>query len=163
MIIMSSVVLSLAGVFLGLHICHMRFSILMSGIGCISLAGVVVNNAIVLLDFINQLRAQGYSATEAIIWAGETRFRPVMLTAVTTILGLIPMAAGISYDFRNRVWIIGGETSQWWGPMAISVIFGLAFATLLTLVVVPTLYSLSVSLTERSGARRGETVPVEPS
>ncbi len=70
-----------------------------------------------------------------------------MLTAVTTILGLIPMAAGISFDFRKFKWLVGSESSQWWGSMAIAVIFGLAFATLLTLVVVPTLYSLTASLT----------------
>ena len=147
LIIMSSVVLSLAGVFLGLYVFDMPFGVLMSGIGCISLAGVVVNNAIVLLDFINQRRAQGTPTEDAIVEAGATRFRPVMLTAITTILGLIPMAMGVSFDFRNGVWISGGESSQYWGPMAISVIFGLAFATLLTLIVVPVLYSLSVSFT----------------
>ena len=145
LIIMSSVILSLAGVFLGLYITGMAFSIIMTGIGCISLAGVVVNNAIVLIDFINQLRIRGVPVTEAIVEGGITRFRPVMLTAITTILGLIPMAIGISFDFRNFAWIVGGESSQWWGPMAVAVIFGLAFATLLTLIVVPVLYSLSVS------------------
>jgi CzcA family heavy metal efflux pump len=154
LIILSSVVLSLAGVFLGLYIFDMPFDIIMAGIGCISLAGVVVNNAIVLIDFINQLRREGYTADEAVVTAGMTRFRPVMLTAVTTILGLIPMAAGVSFDFRNMEWIIGGESSQWWGPMAIVIIFGLSFATLLTLVVVPILYSLSTTL---KGERR---VPV---
>jgi multidrug efflux pump subunit AcrB len=143
LIIMTSVILSLAGVFLGLLLCNMPFSIIMSGIGCISLAGVVVNNAIVLIDFINQLRHHGLTTHEAILHAGKTRFRPVMLTAVTTILGLIPMAIGVSFDFRNATWIIGGDSSQWWGPMAIVVIFGLAFATLLTLIVVPVLYSLT--------------------
>ncbi len=145
LIIMSSVILSLAGVFLGLFLFHMPFGIIMTGIGCISLAGVVVNNAIVLIDFINQLRREGIRTHEAIVTAGMTRFRPVMLTAVTTILGLIPMAAGISYDFRKHIWIVGGESSQWWGSMAIAIIFGLAFATLLTLIVVPTLYSVTLS------------------
>src|SRR5690606_30019029 len=93
-IILSSVLLSLAGVFFGLYIYDMPFGVLMTGIGCISLAGVVVNNAIVLIDFINQLRAQGVPTTEAIVQAGMTRFRPVLLTAVTTILGLYPMAQG---------------------------------------------------------------------
>ena len=147
LVIMSSVILSLAGVFLGLYLFNMPFSVIMTGVGCISLAGVVVNNAIVLLDFINQLRAQGVPAQEAIVQAGVTRFRPVMLTAITTILGLIPMAAGISFDFFKWKWLVGSESSQWWGSMAIAVIFGLAFATLLTLVVVPALYSLTASLT----------------
>ena len=144
--VISSVLLSLAGVFLGLHIFNMPFGILMTGIGCISLAGVVVNNAIVLLDFINQLRARGHSVEDAIVEAGITRFRPVMLTAVTTILGLIPMATGVSFDFFTWTWIVGGESSQWWGSMAVAVIFGLAFATVLTLIVVPALYSYMDSL-----------------
>jgi multidrug efflux pump len=147
-IIMTSVILSLAGVFLGLYIFDMRFSVLMTGIGCISLAGVVVNNAIVLIDFINERRHEGASVHTALIDAGSTRFRPVMLTAVTTVLGLVPMAAGISFDFRNGVWVFGGESTQYWGPMAIAVIFGLAFATILTLVVVPVLYSLLTSVEE---------------
>jgi multidrug efflux pump len=146
LIILSSVLLSLAGVFLGLHIFNMPFGILMTGIGCISLAGVVVNNAIVLLDFINQLRSRGLTVEDAIVEAGVTRFRPVMLTAVTTILGLIPMAIGVSFDFFSWTWVLGGESSQWWGSMAVAVIFGLAFATVLTLVVVPALYSYMDSL-----------------
>ena len=151
LIIMTSVILSLAGVFFGLYILDMPFSTIMTGIGCISLAGVVVNNAIVLIDFVNQQRKAGMPVDEAIVSAGEIRFRPVMLTAITTILGLIPMALGVSYDFWNWKWIVGGESSQWWGPMAVAVIFGLAFATLLTLVVVPTLYSLFFSISKRVG------------
>ena len=160
-IIMTSVVLSLAGVFLGLLICDMPFGILMTGIGCISLAGVVVNNAIVLIDFINQLRARGMPVREAIVEAGVTRFRPVLLTAITTVLGLIPMALGISFDFRHFEFHSGGETSQFWGSMAVAVIFGLSFATVLTLVVVPTLYSLSSSL-ESLLARRKRPVGRRP-
>lgn len=143
LIILSSVVLSLAGVFLGLLLFDMPFGILMTGIGCISLAGVVVNNAIVLIDFINQLRERGEELTEAIVEASVTRFRPVMLTAVTTILGLVPMAAGITFDFWKFKWVSDSESSQWWGSMAISVSFGLGFATVLTLIVVPVLYSIT--------------------
>jgi multidrug efflux pump subunit AcrB len=142
LIVMTSVLLSLAGVFLGLLITKTPFGIIMTGIGVISLAGVVVNNAIVLIDYINQLRESGMAVDEALVKAGMVRFRPVMLTAVTTILGLIPMAVGVSYDFKKLAWDIGGESAQWWGPMAVAVIFGLAVATLLTLVVVPVLYSL---------------------
>lgn len=149
-IILTSVLLSLAGVFLGLYVYNMSFGVLMTGIGCISLAGVVVNNAIVLLDFINQLRAQGVSTNEAVVQAGMTRFRPVMLTAVTTVLGLVPMAQGISYDFFKWKWVVGGESSQWWGPMAVAVMFGLSFATLLTLIVVPVLYSLLYAWQDKS-------------
>ncbi len=147
-IIVSSVILSLAGVFLGLFIFHMPFGILMTGIGAISLAGVVVNNAIVLIDFINQLRNRGLSLEDAVVEGGMTRFRPVMLTAITTILGLVPMALGISFNFREFHWTIGGESSQWWGSMAVAVIFGLTFATVLTLVVVPTLYTFTAHLAE---------------
>ncbi len=141
-IVMSSVVLSLTGVFIGLMVTVTPFGIIMTGIGVISLAGVVVNNAIVLIDYINQLRQQGMALQEALVKAGTVRFRPVMLTAITTILGLLPMAIGVSFDFRSFSWEIGGESAEWWGPMAIAVIFGLSIATVLTLVVVPVLYSL---------------------
>lgn len=141
-IILTSVLLSLIGVFLGLLITGTPFGIIMTGIGVISLAGVVVNNAIVLIDYYNQLKERGLPFKEAIVRAGMVRFRPVMLTAVTTILGLLPMATGVSVDFRRLSFDIGGESSQWWGPMAVAVIFGLAVATLLTLVLVPVLCSV---------------------
>jgi multidrug efflux pump len=143
LIILASVVFSLIGVFLGLLITGTAFGIIMTGIGVISLAGVVVNNAIVLIDYINQQLAKGLSSTEALLRAGAVRFRPVMLTAITTILGLLPMATGISFDFGKMAFDIGGESSQWWGPMAVAVIFGLGFATLLTLILVPVLCSLA--------------------
>ena len=142
-IIMTSVILSLIGVFLGLLLTRTSFGVIMTGMGVISLAGVVVNNAIVLIDYINVLRKRhGKTCYDAIIIAGCTRFRPVMLTAVTTVLGLIPMAIGVSLDIRNFGVIIGSDSSQWWGPMAITVIFGLVVATALTLFAVPCLYSL---------------------
>ncbi|MGD9321066.1 MAG: efflux RND transporter permease subunit, partial [Desulfobacteraceae bacterium] len=148
-IILTSVVLSLIGVFFGLLVTGMAFGIIMTGIGVISLAGVVVNNAIVLIDYYTQLREGGLASRDALLQAGLVRFRPVMLTAITTILGLLPMATGISFDFRKWTWDIGGESSQWWGPMAVAVIFGLAVATLLTLVVVPVLCSLAQSAQKR--------------
>jgi CzcA family heavy metal efflux pump len=149
LIILASVVFSLIGVFLGLLITGTAFGIIMTGIGVISLAGVVVNNAIVLIDYINQLLAKGLSSTEALLRAGAVRFRPVMLTAITTILGLLPMATGISFDFSKMAFDIGGESSQWWGPMAVAVIFGLGFATLLTLILVPVLCSLAHGFRKR--------------
>ncbi len=121
------------------------FGIIMSGVGVISLAGVVVNNAIVLIDYTNKLRAMGYSRDEAVVAAGATRLRPVLLTAITTILGLLPMVTGVSYDFHVMAISWVSESTQWWRSMAIVVIFGLLFATVLTLVVVPTLYSLLAS------------------
>ncbi len=153
-IILTSVLLSLIGVFLGLLITDTAFGVIMTGIGVISLAGVVVNNAIVLIDYYNQLKERGMAVREALIKAGLVRFRPVMLTAITTILGLLPMATGISFDFRKVALDIGNESSQWWGPMAVAVIFGLAVATLLTLLVVPVLCSLLNSVQERFGGSR---------
>ena len=148
-IILSSVVLSTVGVLLGLIVFRMPFGIVMSGVGVISLAGVVVNNAIVLIDYIDVLRKRdGMSRREAIVMGGKTRFRPVILTAVTTVLGLVPLAIGLNFDFiglysrlaPDFYW--GGEQAAWWGPMAIAVIAGLTFATFLTLLLVPVMYSL---------------------
>ena len=126
----------------GLLLTGTPFGIIMTGIGVISLAGVVVNNAIVLIDYINQLRERGMSSHDAVVRAGITRFRPVMLTAITTVLGLVPMALGLTLDFERMRVLWGGSSAAFWGPMAIAVIFGLTFATLLTLVMVPTFYSI---------------------
>ncbi|MDH3543177.1 MAG: efflux RND transporter permease subunit [Desulfobulbaceae bacterium] len=139
-IIMTAVILSLGGAFLGLTVISSPFGIIMTGVGVISLAGVVVNNGIVLIDYINKLRQRGFKLREAVTAAGATRLRPVMLTAVTTILGLLPMVTGVSYDFHNLTISWVSESSQWWRSMAIVVIFGLLVATFLTLVVVPVLY-----------------------
>jgi multidrug efflux pump len=154
-IILASVLLSLIGVFFGLLVTGTAFGIIMTGIGVISLAGVVVNNAIVLIDYYNQLMEKGLSSRDALERAGLVRFRPVMLTAITTVLGLLPMATGVSFDFRKLAWDIGGESSQWWGPMAVAVIFGLIVATLLTLVVVPVLCSLAHSLQNSMKSNNG--------
>lgn len=148
-IILTSVALSLIGVFFGLLVTGTAFGVIMTGVGVISLAGVVVNNSIVLIDYFNQLRAQGLGIREALEKTGLIRFRPVILTAITTILGLLPMATGVSFNFIDFKWEIGGESSQWWGPMAVAVIFGLGVATLLTLVVVPVLCSLAEGFKER--------------
>ena len=137
------------GVFIGLLVTGMPFGIIMTGIGVISLAGVVVNNAIVLIDYINLLRKDGMELYDSLITAGTIRFRPVMLTAITTILGLTPMAVGISFDFRSLTLQVGSEMAAYWGPMAVAVVFGLAVATLLTLIVVPVLYSISETFSIR--------------
>ncbi|MCF7972475.1 MAG: efflux RND transporter permease subunit [Phycisphaerae bacterium] len=139
-IIITTVILSMIGALAGLLICHLPFGIIMTGIGIISLAGVVVNNAIVLLAYTRQLQAEGLDLIAAAAEAGVTRLRPVLLTATTTIIGLIPMAIGVSYDFHSFSLVTKSESSQWWSNMAVVVIFGLGFATLLTLVVVPSLY-----------------------
>lgn len=141
-VVMVSVILSLIGVMIGLIVTATPFGILMTGVGVISLAGVVVNNAIVLIDYVLKRRAWGDGPREAIVNAATTRFRPVVMTAVTTILGLLPLTTGISFDFFTFSWEIGGRSSQWWGPMGVAVVFGLTFATVLTLVVVPVMVDL---------------------
>jgi multidrug efflux pump subunit AcrB len=140
LVIMTSVILSLGGAFLGLAVFELPFGIIMTSVGVISLAGVVVNNAIVLVDYINKLRERGMAAKAAVIAAGATRLRPVLLTAVTTILGLLPMVTGVSFDFHRLAISWVSESSQWWQSMAVVVVFGLMVATFLTLLVVPTLY-----------------------
>ena len=140
LIVMCSVALSLMGVFVGLLVMGAPFGIVMTGIGCISLAGVVVNNAIVMLDAIQKFERRGEPVREAIVSAGMIRFRPVLLTAITTILGLLPMALKLNFDFRRFRWQYDTTMSQFWQSMASSVIFGLLVATVLTLAVVPALY-----------------------
>jgi len=156
LIIMTSVILSLGGVFFGLSVMRLPFGIIMTGVGVISLAGVVVNNAIVLIDYTNRLHQRGMHFREAIIAAGCTRLRPVLLTAITTILGLLPMVTGVAFNFHEMeiAWV--SESSQWWRAMASAVIFGLALATALTLIVVPTLYSLvyTTSCAAARGAKK---------
>lgn len=155
LIVMTSVIMSMVGVLFGLVITHQPFGIIMTGLGVISLAGVVVNNAIVLLDYGEQLRGRGLERREVVMLTGMRRFRPVMLTAVTTVLGLIPLATGFGFDFRNFAFVTGGESSQWWKGLAIAVIFGLLMATFLTLVVVPVLYDLLIAWQERRARKRG--------
>ena len=161
-IISISVFLSLIGVLFGLLIFRMDFVILMTMIGIISLAGIVVNNAIVLIDYTNltitrkrrELQLEDTDKltpallVECVVEAGKTRLRPVLLTAITTILGLLPLALGININFRTLItqlnpnFYIGGENVAFWGPMGWAIIFGLSFATFLTLVVVPILFYL---------------------
>ncbi len=161
LIILFSVVLSMLGVMWGLILSGLRFDLIMTGLGVISLAGVVVNNAIVLIDCIHQRRAEGMDARAAIVQAGMRRLRPVLLTAVTTVLGLIPMAVGWSVEIHRWPWrlTMNAESSGWWAPMAVAVIYGLLVATLLTLVLVPAMYSLlddlSAAVRRRFGGEDG--------
>jgi multidrug efflux pump len=148
-IILTSVIMSTVGVLLGLLAFGMPFVIIMTGVGIISLAGIVVNNAIVLIDYIDILRNRdGMNRHEALVQGGMTRFRPVVLTAITTALGLVPLAIGLNFDFFGLYGALapelywGGEQAAWWAPMAIAVIVGIIFATFLTLVVVPVMYSV---------------------
>lgn len=158
-IIIMSVLFSTTGVFLGLGITGMDFVVIMTGIGIVSLAGIVVNNSIVLIDYIDLKRRymeeeKGEDLDlserrEAVVEGGRIRLRPVLLTAITTILGLIPLAVGLNIDFYGMMSdfapniFFGGDNANFWAPMAWTVIFGLSFATFLTLVMVPVMYNLA--------------------
>ena len=153
-IIMVAVGLSLIGVLLGLILTRTPFG-LMTFIGVISLAGIVVNNAIVLVDYIEQLRREGKEKQDAVVEAGATRLRPVLLTALTTVIGLIPLTFGLNVDFvgllvdLDPAFSVGSQNTQFWGPMGTSIISGLTFATFLTLVIVPVMYSAFDSVAAR--------------
>jgi multidrug efflux pump len=136
-LILSAVIMSTIGVLLGLLIMDLAFGIIMSGIGVIALAGIVVNNNIVLIDTYDRLKARGIEARTALMLTGAYRLRPVLLTSVTTIAGLTPMVARTNIDFFERTIQHGSPASQLWVQLATSVVFGLAFATVLTLVVTP--------------------------
>ncbi|EKO3932613.1 efflux RND transporter permease subunit [Vibrio fluvialis] len=141
-LILSAVLFSTVGVFAGLLIFHKPFGVIMSGIGVIALAGIVVNNNIVLIDTYNQLRKRGLSKQEAILRTGVQRLRPVMLTTITTILGLLPMVLEMNIDIINQKIEFGAPSTQWWSQLATAVAGGLAFATLLTLVLTPCMLML---------------------
>jgi len=142
MLILTAVLFSTGGVLLGLLFADMAFGVVMSGVGVIALAGVVVNNNIVLIDTYNNLLAQGQRGTEAILRTCAQRLRPVMLTTVTTILGLMPMVLEMNIDFINRDVSIGGPSAQLWRQLASAVAGGLAFATVLTLILTPSLLKI---------------------
>ncbi len=141
-LILSAVLLSTIGVLLGLLVTNQPFGIVMSGIGVIALAGIVVNNNIVLIDTYNILRRSGMDPVEAALRTGVLRLRPVLLTSVTTVLGLMPMVLGVNIDIIGRSISVGGPSTQWWTQLATAVAGGLAFATILTLVLTPSLLVL---------------------
>ncbi|GAA4352280.1 efflux RND transporter permease subunit [Hymenobacter saemangeumensis] len=164
LIILSEVLFSIAGVLFGLAITGMNISIVMTGVGIIALAGIVVKNGILLVEFTDILRSQGMPLREAIVLAGRTRLNPVILTATAAILGLIPLAIGLNIDFYelfasgNPHFFIGGESVVFWGPLAWTIIFGLSFATLITLVVVPVMYLLSETLKGKITGKNPDTI-----
>ncbi|ENJ2788445.1 multidrug efflux RND transporter permease subunit VmeK [Vibrio parahaemolyticus] len=141
-LILSAVLFSTVGVFAGLLIFQKPFGIIMSGIGVIALAGIVVNNNIVLIDTYNQMRKRGLDKAEAILRTGVQRLRPVLLTTITTILGLLPMVLEMNIDLVNQKVEFGAPSTQWWSQLATAVAGGLAFATVLTLVLTPCLLML---------------------
>ncbi len=146
LIIVSEVVFSLIGVLLGYMIFGMTISIIMTGMGIVALAGIVVRNGILLVEFTDVLKRQGMKTRQAIIEAGKTRITPVILTATATILGLIPLAIGLNINFAtllsefNPQIHIGGDSVMFFGPLSWTIIFGLSFATFLTLVLIPVMY-----------------------
>ncbi|POY36374.1 copper transporter [Solitalea longa] len=150
-IILSEIIFSITGVLLGFSIFKMDISIVMTGIGIVALAGIVVRNGILLVEFTDLLLEQGMELKEAIIEAGRTRMTPVILTASATMLGLIPLAVGLNIDFvtlfteLNPHIFFGGDSVAFWGPLSWTMIFGLAFATFLTLILVPVMYYLVYS------------------
>ncbi|MEP4393645.1 efflux RND transporter permease subunit, partial [Marinobacter sp.] len=142
MLILSAIVLSTAGVLLGLLLNGQSFGIVMVGMGIIALAGIVVNNNIILIDTYNQMRRSGMAAFEAALETGCLRLRPVLLTAITTILGLMPMVLGVNVDLLTPSLGIGAPSTQWWTQLSSAIAGGLAFATVLTLLLTPALLVL---------------------
>jgi multidrug efflux pump subunit AcrB len=142
-VILISVILSLIGVMFGLVVTATPASVIMTGVGVVALAGIVVRNGIVLLDFVkHKLNEGGETLHEALLDAGRIRLRPVVLTAAATVLGILPLATGIDFDWREFHFVIGAESAEFWRPLAVTIIFGLTVSTFLTLVIVPTVFSL---------------------
>ena len=148
LIIGTTVLFSLIGVFLGNAIFHMKFSVVMTGVGFFALSGIVIRNGILLIEFIDELRQRGYTVKDAVVEGGAIRMTPVILTAMSAVLGLIPLAIGLNIDFEklfsefNPHVYLGGDNVAFWGPLAWTMIFGLIGATFLTLLVVPSMYIL---------------------
>jgi multidrug efflux pump subunit AcrB len=155
MIIATTVIFSLIGVAIGFTITHKTLSVIMNGVGIFALAGIVIRNGILLLEFIDELRGRGLEVSEAVVEGGATRMTPVILTASAAILGLIPLAIGLNMDFEtlftqfNPHFYLGGDNVVFWGPLAWTMIFGLLMATFLTLLVVPAMYMLGYKVRAR--------------
>jgi len=165
-LILTAVIMSTVGVMLGLLIIQQPFSIVMSGIGVIALAGIVVNNNIVLIDTFDRIVGTAKSPMEAIIRTGAQRLRPVLLTTATTIFGLLPMVTRVNIDFVTREISVGAPSTQWWQQLATAIAFGLAFATILTMIVTPSLLMLRANLAAWRAERRaakssGKPLPAE--
>jgi multidrug efflux pump len=137
LLVLSAVLLSTIGVLIGLLVMGQAFGVVMTGIGVIANAGVIVNNNIVLIDTYDRLRREGTAAYEAILETCRERARPVVLTAVTAMLGVMAIAFGVNIDFVERTVLIGAPSTQWWVHLSTAIVFGLGFATVLTLVVTP--------------------------
>jgi len=156
LIIITQIFFSFTGVFLGFVLFGIDISIIMTGMGIIAVAGIVVKNGIILVDYADNLTAGAADKTEMIIQAGATRLTPVLLTALSTILGLFPLAIGININFvtlftdLNPQIYFGGDNAAFWNSLAWTIIFGLVFATVLTLIVVPAMYKIGYVRKEKS-------------
>ena len=147
-IILSSVAISFVGVLLGLLITGKSFSTTMTGLSIVTLAGIVVNNNIVLIDTFNRLKEETprLEASKHIIEACKQRLRPIILTSLTTIFGLLPLAMGISLDIISRDILVGSRIVDWWSNLAVSIVFGLGFSTFVTLILTPAILSLPYAI-----------------
>lgn len=161
-LILSAVVMSTIGVIVGLLVTGRPFGIVMSGIGVIALAGIVVNNNIVLIDTFDRLKKAGASPRDAILRTGAQRLRPVLLTTVTTILGLMPMVLQVNIDFFARSAQMGAPSTQWWVQLSSAIVFGLAFATMLTLIVTPSALMLRENIAAWRARRRAAALAPAP-
>ena len=153
-LVLSCVVMATIGVFLGLLLTGQPFGIVMSGIGVIALAGVVVNNNIVLIDTYDRLREEGWDKMEAVLQTCRERARPVVLTALSAILGVLPIAFGLGLEIFHHETTINAPSTQWWISLSSAIVFGLSFATVLTLVVTPSMLMV-FTRSNRKGKRRG--------
>ncbi|GHA58410.1 multidrug resistance protein [Amylibacter ulvae] len=156
-VVMSAIIFSVAGVLLGLIVTGRPFGVVMGGIGVIALAGIVVNNNIVLIDTYNDLKREGMSPLEAALRTGAQRLRPVVLTSITTALGLMPMVIGLNINFFTRDIVYGAPSTQWWTELSSAIAGGLVIATILTLIVTPAMLILG-----EKRPKRVNTPPVEP-
>ncbi len=158
-LILSAVIMSTSGVMIGLLVTDQPFGIVMSGIGVIALAGIVVNYNIVLIDTFDRLKKTSASAREAILRTGAQRLRPVLLTTITTVLGLMPMVLAVNIDFFDRTLQFGAPSTQWWRQLSTAIVFGLTFATILTLVVTPSALMLRANVQGWRARRRAKRAP----
>jgi multidrug efflux pump len=135
--VLFSIILSTIGVFLGMMIMGQAFGVVMTGLGIIALAGIVTNNNIVLIDTYDRLRREGVPFEDAILRTCRERARPVLLTAGAAVLGVLPIAFGVNVNFVHREILIGAPSTQWWIQLSTAIVYGLSFATILTLIVTP--------------------------
>ena len=168
LIILSEVIFSVIGVLLGIVIFNMSISIIMTGLGIVALGGIVVRNGILIVEFIDTLKERGLKTREAIVRAGLTRITPVILTATATILGIVPLAVGFNLNFTtmftqlNPQIHIGGDNVMFWGPLSWTIIFGLSFATFLTLIFVPGMYIIAYEMKIRLKRRKSNKIARNP-